>query len=139
MLNTNTYQNQAVFATTAQHLYRIANGYILRGQMQQGHFVEEIVADARQQQTQLWASPFHNQVAGMYRFFNEHHFFIVNAKGGTEEIKMPALPTNASVKESHTLFSQTHLAWLFCFLLFCSLTIWSFDHLLFGFFGLLLF
>lgn len=96
LVETAAFRDEAVFATTAHHLYRIAGGYILRGRVQNGSLLEEIVADARRDQTQLWASPRHEMVAGFYRLFDQHHFFVIDPKGATREIHLPATTTGES-------------------------------------------
>ena len=80
------FEGEAVFAATPQALYRIANGYVLRGRLRHGSLLEEIVTTAHRWRTQLWASPQVDVVAGYHRLFNEHHFFVVDQAGNQRPI-----------------------------------------------------
>jgi hypothetical protein len=112
LVETAAFRDEAVFAVTAHCLYRIAGGYILRGRVQNGSLLEEMVADARRDQTQLWASPRHETVAGLYRLFDQHHFFIIDGKGATREIRLPAQAAGESVIGVEALVSDQVIAFL---------------------------
>lgn len=109
-LQTATFQNQAVFAASDRFLYRLANGYLLRGQWQQSQFVEAIAADARRQQTQFWAAPCSGAAAGFYRLFAAHHFFLVTPAGAVLPLQLPAFPSHTSLQDSAAVFSPSHIA-----------------------------
>ncbi len=111
-LQTATFQDEAVFAASDRYLYRLANGYLMRGQWQQGQFVEAIAADARRQQTQFWATPAQGAAAGLYRLFAAHHFFLVTSSGAVQPLSLPAFPPHTSLQDSAALFSQSHVALL---------------------------
>jgi hypothetical protein len=112
LVETAAFRGEAVFATTAHHLCRIAGGYILRGRVQNGSLLEEIVADARRDQTQLWASSRHETVAGLYRLFDRRHFFVIDAKGATREISVPEPGTCQSVLEVEAQVGDQAIAFL---------------------------
>jgi hypothetical protein len=78
----------AVFAATARHIYRIAGNWIMRGGMQNGHFVEEAVATAHRRQTIFWASPHGETLAGYHRVFADYRFFLWD-EGVTHEMALP--------------------------------------------------
>lgn len=109
-LQTATFQDEAVFAASDRFLHRLANGYLMRGQWQQGQFVEAIAADARRQQTQFWAAPDQSAAAGFYRLFAAHHFFLVTPSAAVLPLALPALPPHTSLQDSAALFSQSHVA-----------------------------
>lgn len=111
MLETAIFQEQAVFAATDQHLYRLANGYVMRGQLQQGLFVEEIATDARRNQTRLWANCQQPVVVGCYRLFADYHFFLLTPKGRVELPPLPLL-AGSSLNELNVAISQDHVALL---------------------------
>jgi hypothetical protein len=75
-----TFNGEAVFAATPSHLFRIANGFILKGALRHGSLVEEIVATAHQKQTIFWASPFDDRLAGIDRNFAEYHLFLLHGQ-----------------------------------------------------------
>lgn len=56
MLEMFLFRQEAVFASTATSLFRIAGNSILRGRLQEGLFVEEIIGTAYHNQTNLWSS-----------------------------------------------------------------------------------
>jgi hypothetical protein len=112
LVETAAFRDEAVFAVTARHLYRIAGGYILRGQVQNGSLLEEMVADARRDQTQLWASPRQEMVAGLYRLFDQHHFFVIDGKGATREMALPAQTAGESVMAVEAQVSEQAIAFL---------------------------
>ncbi|MCI0643509.1 MAG: hypothetical protein L0332_07840 [Chloroflexi bacterium] len=112
LVETATFRGEAVFATTPAYLYRIAQGAITRGSIRFGSLVEEVVATARRNQTWLWASPAGETVAGFYRFFDAHYFFVLNAAGANHEVAAPLLRAGESLVESNALFSQKEVAFL---------------------------
>ncbi|GAB4161181.1 MAG: hypothetical protein Fur0021_34090 [Candidatus Promineifilaceae bacterium] len=109
-LQTATFQDESVFAASDRFLYRLANGYLMRGQWQQGQFVEAIVADARRQQTQFWAAPDQSAAAGFYRLFNAYYFFLTTPSGAVLPLSLPAFPPHTSMQDSAALFSPSHIA-----------------------------
>jgi hypothetical protein len=111
VLETATFQNEPVFATSHHHLYRIANGYIMRGSMVHGHFVESIVADACKNQTQLWGYGNSAVIAGMYRIFNQHHFFLIG-EHGIWDVDIAPLPPNASLQDANAVFNGKTMVFL---------------------------
>lgn len=113
LLESDGFQDQAVFATTATHLYRLTNGYMLKGQMRHGHYVEEVVATVHRRQTQLWADPAADRVAGCYRIFDRYHFFIVDGQGNNHDVRMvPVSGERGSIKEMVACFGRQEVAFL---------------------------
>ncbi|MCA9938564.1 MAG: hypothetical protein KC418_07980 [Anaerolineales bacterium] len=111
-LQTAMFRQEAVFAATDHHLFRLANGYLMRGAWQQGHFVESIAADARRDQTQFWAAPDSPLALGFYRLFADHHFFMMTEKGEMLPLS-PMLPTAAGIiRDTAALFNANHAALL---------------------------
>lgn len=112
MLETAMFGEQAVFTATPQHIFRIANGQILRGSLRNGHFLEDVVAMAHRDQSQLWASGQNGLLAGCHRIFSTYRFFLLNLQGQVLDIAMPSLPAGATIQEVTATFSQDHLAFL---------------------------
>ena len=110
MIETALFRETAVFATTPQHLYRIAGTWIMQGSIQDGHFVEDAVATAHRQQTKFWASPYHDAIAGYHRIFAEHRFFLHNAQGHELDLALPPLPPGDYIAETAVSFSPDNLA-----------------------------
>lgn len=110
MIETALFRETAVFATTPQHLYRIAGTWIMQGSVQDGHFVEDAVATAHRKQTNYWASPYHDTIAGYHRIFAENRFFLHNEMGYEIDLTMPPLKTGEYIAETAVSFSPVHLA-----------------------------
>ncbi len=110
MSETATFRGTAVFATTPKHLYRIAGNWIMRGTVQNGHFVEDTVATAHKNQTQLFGSPYNDTIAGYHRIFAQTQYFVMDKHGATYDIDIPALPPKASMSETAVSFSPNNIA-----------------------------
>ncbi len=110
MIETALFRETAVFATTPQHLYRIAGTWIMQGSVQNGHFVEDAIATAHRRQTKFWASPYHDTIAGYHRIFAEHRFFLHTAQGHELDLALPPLPAGDIIAETAVSFSPNHLA-----------------------------
>jgi hypothetical protein len=104
MIETAFFGHTAVFGTTQQHLYRIAGGWILRGSVRGGSFMEDPIATAHQKQTQFWASPVSEAIAGFHRLFAEHHFFR-HQNGTNFDLPVPVLLPGESIAETAVAFS----------------------------------
>ena len=90
-LKSERFDADAVFAATPEALYRIANGYVLRGQVRHGRFLEEVLTTAHRRQTRLWASPGADHLAGYHRLFTENQFFTID-DCGSQYVFSPAAP-----------------------------------------------
>lgn len=113
LLESDSFQDQAVFTTTVTHLYRLTNGCMMKGQVRHGHYVDEVVATVHRRQTQLWGDPEADRVAGCYRIFNRYHFFIVDGQGNNYDVQMaPVSGERGSVKEMVACFGRQEVAFL---------------------------
>jgi len=101
---------QAVFATTPQHLYRIAGNWIMRGSLQNGLYVEDALATAHKAQTHFFGSPYNALIAGYHRIFAQTHYFLIDQHGASYDIAMPALTPGARVPETAVAFSRDTIA-----------------------------
>ena len=110
MLATADFRGTAVFATTPQHLYRIAGNWIMRGSLQNGLYVEDALTTAHKAQTQFFGSPYSDLIAGYHRIFAQTPFFLLDQHGASYEIALPALPAGASVPETAVAFSRDTVA-----------------------------
>lgn len=90
-VNSERFEGEAVFAATPHALYRLAGGYLLRGVLHHGRYLEEIVASAHRRHTQLWASPYADHLAGYHRLFDAVQLFTIDAQG-REHPFAPATP-----------------------------------------------
>ena len=105
LLDTGQFGDTAVFATTPQHLYRLANGYIMQASVRDGLLVEEVIGTAYPNQTRLWGSPFNDMIAGVYRSFGEYSFFYRTAVGQWHEYRL-ALQPGESIQEMFVVFND---------------------------------
>ena len=108
LLETALFRDTAVFATTPNHLYRISGGWIMRGAVQRGSYLEDPIGTAHRAQTQLFGSPFSNSIAGYHRIFAEHRFF-ATAANGTEYQLATALPPGSHITEAAVAFSPNQI------------------------------
>ena len=109
MIETATFQGTAVVATTAKHLYRIAGTWIMRGQVRDGLYIEDPIATAHKNQTQFWASPYTEAIAGYHRIFAENRFFVLRGQSNYDLTTPPTNPGD-SVKEIGAVFGPTAVA-----------------------------
>lgn len=112
LVETAAFRDEAVFVTTGQALYRIAGGYIMRGRVKDGNLLEEVVTEARREQTQLWASAGSETVTGMYRLFDQHYFFAIDSKGATRELALPAQAAGETIIQAEAQLSDQAIAFL---------------------------
>jgi uncharacterized protein GlcG (DUF336 family) len=112
MMPTAAFRGQAVFATTPNHLIRVVQGTITKGQIRHNSLVEEVTATARREQTWLWASPHNETIAGYYRFFDALHLFLLNEKGAYYEIEHPVIQSGESLLEIEAIFGRTATAFI---------------------------
>jgi hypothetical protein len=110
MLETADFRNTAVFATTPQHLYRIAGNWIMRGSIQNGLYVEDALTTAHQAQTKFFGSPYNDIIAGYHRIFAQTNYFLIDQHGASYDIPLPNLPAGASVPETAVTFSYNTVA-----------------------------
>src|SRR5262245_24855935 len=83
MMQTSTQafgNGERVFGADGQYLYRLANGYLMRGQFRYGQFVEQAVMAITDEQTWLRVSPDGEQVLGYFRVFNEQKFWLYTSR-----------------------------------------------------------
>lgn len=112
LIETALFRDQAVFACSKNFVFRQVQGLIMRGEIRDGLYVEETVASARREQTWLWASSIGDQISGYYRFFDEHHFFLVAKNGANYQIEVPFLAAGGSIRDVVGLFSHKEVAFL---------------------------
>lgn len=109
MIETAVFRDTAVFAATPQHLYRIAGNWIMRGQVQNGHYVEDAIATAHKQQTWFQASPYNDAIAGYHRVFANYRFF-VQTGAGSYDLPLPPLPPGTHMAGAGVAFGADTVA-----------------------------
>ncbi len=107
---TATFRDSAVFAATPHALYRIAGSWIMRGQVRDGLYVEDPIATAHRAQTQFFASPYQDFIAGYHRVFAEQHFFLLAGRGMGYDLPVPPLLPGEHVAETAVVFSPDSVA-----------------------------
>ncbi len=107
MLETARFQQEAVFASTGSSLIRIAGTAIMRGRVQNGLFVEEMIGTAHQNQTGLWAMA--GLVGGVNRIFGEYEPFLLDERGRVHELPPVMLQPGESVSEM-AFYADAHAA-----------------------------
>jgi hypothetical protein len=112
LIETTLLHDRAVFACSKHHLFRQVKGMIMRGEIRDGLYLEETVATARQGQTWLWAPPLSDLVTGFYRFFDEHHFFIIGEDGTFYQMASPFPSAQGNIQEIVGLFSREEVGFL---------------------------
>jgi serine/threonine protein kinase len=109
LIDTAVFRDTAVFAATPQHLYRIAGNWIMRGQMLNGHYVEDAMATAHKNQTWFQASPYNDAIAGYHRVFAEYRFF-VQTGAGSYDLPLPPLPAGDHIAQAGMAFGTDTVA-----------------------------
>jgi hypothetical protein len=99
LVETALFRESAVFAATPRHLYRIAGAMMMRGRVQDGMYVEDVVATAHRSQTQFWASSHGETVAGYHRIFADYRLFVLH-EGVCHDVPVPSLAPGESVVET---------------------------------------
>lgn len=97
MLTTARFQQNAIFASTGSTLIRIAGTTILRGRVQNGLFVEEMIGTAHQNQTGLWAQS--GLIGGVNRVFGDYHLFLLDERGRVYDLPPVSLQPGESISE----------------------------------------
>lgn len=110
LVETATFRDTAVFAATPQSLYRIAGGWMMRGRVQDGQYLEEPVATAHQAQTLFFGSPVGDGIVGYHRVFAEYRFFFLDERHTNYDLIVPPLKLGESVTETAVAFGSTSLA-----------------------------
>lgn len=109
MIETAAFRDTAVFAATAQHLYRLAGSWIMRGSVQNGHYVEEAIATAHKNQTWFQASPYSEAIAGYHRVFAEYRFFVQTDRGNFD-LDLPPLAAGEHIADVGLAFGRDTVA-----------------------------
>ncbi|MCB8948368.1 MAG: hypothetical protein H6653_10180 [Ardenticatenaceae bacterium] len=108
LLETALFKNTAVFATTPHHLYRISGGWIMRGTVRHGNYLEEPIGTAHQAQTQLFGDPHSDRIAGFHRIFAQHRFFTIGPDG-TERPLPATQPPHSHLTEAALAFAPDRI------------------------------
>jgi len=109
LIETAVFQDTAVFAATPDHLYRIAGSWVMRGSVQQGHYVEEMIGSTHKNQTWFQASPYSDTIAGVHRIFAENHHFVQSSRG-TFDLRLPPLAAQEFITGSRFAFGRDTVA-----------------------------
>jgi hypothetical protein len=108
-LETGLFLGLPVVAASGAALYRLAGGYIMRGQVGTAGFVEGIVGDARLKQTMLWGAGRGERIAGMYRLLDQHRFFLVDDTGRINAIEGALLPPKSRLLDVQPVFGHSSI------------------------------
>lgn len=112
LVDTERFRETAVFAATPAALYRLAGGWMMRGVVQHGHYVEDAVMTAHRAQTQLWASPYADVIGGYHRVFAEYRPFLRRADGVVQDLALWRPPVGGSIGETAVAFSPHDAAFI---------------------------
>jgi hypothetical protein len=99
---------QPVFASNGQALYRLAGGYLMRGQLEHGELVERAVMAAAEGQTWFQVASNRDQVFGFFRAYQTYAYFFLTG-GARLDIPIPALENGEILLESHVYFNHNRL------------------------------
>jgi H/ACA ribonucleoprotein complex subunit 3 len=105
LLTTTTFRGKAVFAATTKALYRIAGGWIMRGIVRDGLYVEDYVCTAHRAQTRFWAAKHTDAIGGYHRIFDQYRFFNISAQQHQTEYHLPPLSPAAHVITANVVLS----------------------------------
>lgn len=110
LIETASFKGSAVFATSANYLYRIAGSWLMRGSVRDGKLVEDPISTVHKQQTQLFASAHSDMIGGFHRVFAEYQFFMISPDGVCTELAVPPLLLGESEKETVISFGHRSAA-----------------------------
>jgi hypothetical protein len=96
---------ERVFGAGGQNLYRLANGYLMRGQFRYGQFVEQAVMAITEDQTWLRVSPDGERVFGYFRVFNMQNFWLYNGRSHID-LKLSALESGEYMLDCSVEFAE---------------------------------
>jgi hypothetical protein len=85
-------QGERVFGAGGASLYRLANGYLMRGQYRMGQYIEQPVMAIAEDQTWFCVSSDGERVFGSFRVLNAYQYWLLN---GRERIDLSLTPLQA--------------------------------------------
>jgi hypothetical protein len=95
-----------VFGAGGSVVYRVAGGYLTRGEIRHGQLLERALTSVMENQTWLRVAPGGDMALGYFRTFNTQQYFLVN-DAGRHEIDLPPLPPGESLKATDVLFGSS--------------------------------
>lgn len=105
------FHGRAVFSCSQDHLFRVYNGSIYRGETHSAlSFIEDAIFNVIKDQTSFVASPHASVIFGYQRFFNNRMFFLL--KTGNKSVIQHhqldlQLPVDESILDMSTKFDLT--------------------------------
>ncbi|MEO0564084.1 MAG: hypothetical protein AAF125_18410, partial [Chloroflexota bacterium] len=96
---------RVMFDAGARHLYRLAGGFLMRGAVEDGQFVESPLFTVAEGQAWFTANPLGNEAFGFNRVFDEQHFWLY-ADGGRYDVDLRPLPTGAVMRDIDVKFAS---------------------------------
>jgi serine/threonine protein kinase len=101
-------QGERVFGANQDHLYRIANGYLMLGEFRYGQYVEKQILAVADNQTWFAVAPDADVVFGFFRTFNNHDFWLLNGQQRID-VKLPQLEQFEFMTEINVKFAADSL------------------------------
>lgn len=107
--STGLYGNrERVFATSTKALYRLSNGYLMRGEMRFDQWVEQAILAIVEGQTWLRVDPKRERIVGYFRIFNQYTYWLLN-QGERIDLAVPELMSGEFLIEATVKFSESSL------------------------------
>lgn len=97
--------SERVFGASPSALYRVANGYLMRGQMRYGQLVEQAVMAVADKQTWMQVAPDSDRVVGFFRTLNNYDYWLLNNQERIE-LDLPALELFEFMIDAQVIFAQ---------------------------------
>lgn len=102
-------QGERVFGAGGASLYRLANGYLMRGQFRMGQFVEQAIMAIAEDQTWFRVSPDGERVFGSFRVLNAYQYWLLNGRERVDLTLSPLQPGEFVIDTSVKFASNTIL------------------------------
>jgi serine/threonine protein kinase len=104
---TGQYGNdERVFGAGGSALYRLANGYLMRGSFRYGQYAEQAVMAISEDQTWLRVAPDGEKVFGFFRVFNQYNHWLLVGKSQIE-VELNGLSIGEFLIETSVKFGDT--------------------------------
>ncbi len=96
---------ERVFGGGGDAVYRLANGYLMRGQFRYGQLLEQAVTAISEDQTWLRVSPDGDNVFGFFRVLDNYTYWLLH-KQKRVDLKLPPLAADEFVIETAVRFTD---------------------------------
>ncbi len=103
---TGTFNGDSVFGSSHRSLYRLAGGYLLRGDVRDGHLVERSIMAIAEGQTWFTVDPVSEQVFGYFRVFETQVYWLLRDEN-RYDVDLPKLQPGETLLDMGVRFTDS--------------------------------